>query len=110
MLSPTESYALTPRDALRQEPRSERRTMLGLSRRSSEKNATWPRERSRPVDVPLRAPATPAQSPDGSPRTHGAQPVAVLRLALRPGGRVWEGAVEAPSHDQAPALPAQPLK
>src|SRR6266545_5760904 len=38
----------------------------------------------------LRAPALPARS--------------------IPGGRVWEGAVEAPSQDQAPALPAQPLE
>src|SRR6266498_2877151 len=59
----------------------------------------------------VRAPGLPAQSsdcsprthgaqpvavlrlalPDGSPRTHGAQPVAVLRLALRPGGGVGKG-------------------
>jgi len=65
----------------------------------------------------VRASALPAQSLDCSPRTHGAQPVAVcgsilpdcsprtagpqprdvLRLALRPGWRAWEGAIEAPS-------------
>src|SRR6266542_4095148 len=39
------------------------------------------------MGVPLRAPAPLAQFPDCSPRTHGAQPVAVLRLALRPRAR-----------------------
>src|SRR6266540_2447947 len=50
----------------------------------------------------VRAPASPAQSPDGSPRTHGAQPVAVLRLALRPGGRFGRGA-------QPPSERADPM-
>src|SRR6266536_5330086 len=40
----------------------------------------WGRERVRLASV--RAPARPAQPLDRSPRTHGAQPVAVLRLAL----------------------------
>src|SRR5947199_8991334 len=40
-----------------------------------------------------RAPALrAAQSPDCSPRTHGAQPVAVLRLAPSPGWRFGRGA------------------
>src|SRR6266498_334188 len=44
----------------------------------------------------VRAPALPAaQSPDCSPRTHGAQPVAALRLAPRSGGEVRKGG-EAP--------------
>src|SRR5881409_3480617 len=46
----------------------------------------------RPVAVPFRAPASPAQSSGSSPRTRGAQPAAVLRLALRPGGRFGRGA------------------
>ena len=40
----------------------------------------------------VRAPALPAQPSDCSPRTRGAQPTAVLRLALRPGGRFGRGA------------------
>src|SRR6266542_6622373 len=40
----------------------------------------WGRERVRLASV--RAPALPAQFLDCSPRTHGTQPVAVLRLAL----------------------------
>src|SRR5439155_6201308 len=51
----------------------------------------------RPVNVPLRGPAPPAQAPDRSPRTRGAQPAAVLRLALRPGGRFGRGAEPPPS-------------
>src|SRR5437867_3198615 len=36
----------------------------------------------RPLGVPLRARALPAQAPDRSPRTAGPQPRDVLRLAL----------------------------
>src|SRR5262247_1369497 len=40
----------------------------------------------------LRAPASPAQTPDGSPRTAGPKPRDVLRLAQHPGGRLGRGA------------------
>src|SRR5439155_598807 len=40
----------------------------------------------------LRAPAPPAQAPEGSPRTAGPQPRDVLRLAVRPGARFGRGA------------------
>jgi len=49
----------------------------------------------RPLGVPLRARAWPAQLPDCSPRTAGPQPRDVLRLAPRPGGRLRKGG-EAP--------------
>src|SRR5438309_3974952 len=42
-------------------------------------------------NVPLRAPASPEQFSDCSPRTAGPQPRDVLRLALRRGGEVSEG-------------------
>jgi len=40
----------------------------------------------------LRAPAPPAQAPEGSPRTAGPQPRDVLRLAVRPGAGFGRGA------------------
>src|SRR6266436_4021528 len=46
-------------------------------------NSTGPREIPRPVDVPLRAPAPPAQAPDRSRRTAGPQPRDVPRLVLQ---------------------------
>src|SRR5438093_8207373 len=48
-----------------------------------------------PGSVPLSSAGCAGATSDCSPRTHGAQPVAVLRLALRPGGRFRKGG-EAP--------------
>src|SRR5437867_4270843 len=48
-----------------------------------------------PGSVPLSSAGFAGATSDCSPRTHGAQPVAVLRLALRPGGRFRKGG-EAP--------------
>src|SRR6266498_3967174 len=45
--------------------------------------------------VPLSSAGFAGATSDCSPRTHGAQPVAALRLALRPGGRFRKGG-EAP--------------
>src|SRR5438105_14859118 len=45
--------------------------------------------------VPLSSAGFAGATSDCSPRTHGAQPVAVLRFALRPGGRFRKGG-EAP--------------
>src|SRR5207244_152400 len=59
--------------------------------------APWSTISRGPFAVPIRAPASPAQPPDRSPRTHGAQPVAVLRLALRSGGEVRKRAGPPPS-------------
>src|SRR2546428_4161066 len=49
----------------------------------------------RPLGVPLRVRSLPAPTLDCSPRTAGPQPRDVLRLALRPGGRLRKGG-EAP--------------
>src|SRR5947207_7527314 len=61
----------------------------------SQGSATWGLHWDHVGPTSVRGPALPAQSPDCSPRTHGAQPVAVLRLALHPGGTVRKGG-EAP--------------
>src|SRR3989442_1765129 len=55
-----------------------------------------------PGSVPLSSAGFAGATSDCSPRTHGAQPVAVLRLALRPGGRLRKGG-EAPLRVQPQA-------
>src|SRR5713101_8880052 len=64
--------------------------------------------RPREQNVPLRAPASPAQFSDCSPRTVGPQPRDVLRLALRRGEGSEGGRSPPPSQLQVEGLQIRP--